>query len=419
MIVAGLNNGLASTPPMGYNTWNAFHDEINETLIYHAADKLVETGLAAAGYVYLNIDDGWANFQRNGSNPIEANATRFPNGIKAVADYVHAQGLKLGIYSDSGTLTCAKYTASLGYEAIDAAQFAAWGVDLLKYDNCFSVPPSNQTVRSRYEAMSEALNATGRPILFSICEWGVSSPWEYGALVGNTWRTTQDISLAISATWDSVMNNLEGTKGLARFAGPGGWNDADMLEVGWPGGALLSDAEQRAHFALWAILKSPLIFGNDLRNMTRATLNILKSPEVIAINQDPLGIPGDLVWKQGPQEIYAAPLVGGARAVVLFNRHQHLDPLFPSQNLTVFWRSIGIAPNVTCAVRDLYGRQELGNFTEFFTAPILAHGAGVLKITPLREQANGDLWRPWSCDPSIGLYCDADLDSQPYGSNKK
>ncbi|CAL5220459.1 g2480 [Coccomyxa viridis] len=342
---------------------------------------------------------------RNGTQPIQANATRFPNGIKAVADYVHALGLKLGIYSDSGFRTCAKYTASLGYEEIDAQQFAAWGVDLLKYDNCFSVPPANQSVRSRYARMSAALNATGRPILFSMCDWGVSSPWLYAQTVANTWRATQDISLDIQATWGTVMNNLEGTTSLARFAGPGAWNDADMLEIGWPGGAQLSDSEQRAHFALWAILKSPLIFGNDLGNMTRDTLSILKSREVIAINQDPLGVAGDLVWKQGPQEIYAAPLQGGSRAVVMFNRHQQLDPLFNVQNLTVFWASIGIAPNATCTVRDLYGREDLGNFTSYFTSPILAHGAGVLKITPLEADPNGDAWRPWDCNPSIDYFC--------------
>ncbi|KAK9834833.1 hypothetical protein WJX81_002251 [Elliptochloris bilobata] len=323
---------------MGYNTWNAFKFGINETLIRQTADKMVSLGLRQAGYTYLSLDDGWSLGQRNGSQAIDSDPTLFPSGMKALAGYVHASGLRFGVYSDAGTATCGLHTGSLGYEKADAAQFAAWGVDLLKYDNCLSPPADVMSTSQRYEAMRDALNATGRPIAFCMCDWGSSSAWIYGSKVGNSWRTTQDIALG----WDSVMANLDGTIGLSRYAGPGAWNDADMLEIGPQG--KLSGAEASAHMALWAILKSPLIIGADLSALDNDTLAILKASEVIAVNQDGLGVAGDLVWKQGPAEVYAAPLSGGARAVVLLNRHFMSDNRAGTHNMTAFWKAIGIPP---------------------------------------------------------------------------
>ncbi|KAK9834824.1 hypothetical protein WJX81_001388 [Elliptochloris bilobata] len=384
---------------MGYNTWNAFSFNISEALIRETAELLVSLGLRDAGYDYLCIDDGWALTQRVGNQPIAYNPQLFPSGITALSNYVHAEGLRLGIYSDAGTGTCGGFTGSLGYEAIDALQFAAWGIDLLKYDNCHSPPPDKMTSQARYVAMRDALNATGRPIVYCVCEWGSSLPWTYAQQVGNSWRTTQDIAPA----WSHMLENLDSNVGLARFAGPGAWNDPDMLEIGPQ--SHLSHDETAAHMALWAIMKAPLIIGANLGALENATLAILTAPEVIAINQDPLGIAGDLVWKQGPAEVYASLLAGGARAVVLFNRHHAADPNYKTHLLTVCWASIGIPLGQPAIVRDLYLRTDLGNFTGSFSASVTVHGVRALKITPLRPSPAGDAWRPWLSNAVFPLPC--------------
>ncbi|CAL8470506.1 g10048 [Coccomyxa elongata] len=400
-----LDNGLAITPPMGYNTWNAFHEDIDETMVRESAEILISSGLAAAGYTYFNLDDGWNQKTRGLEGPMEYNSTRFPSGIPALADWLHSKGLKLGVYSDAGSMTCAKFAASLGHEMEDAKVFAEWGVDFLKYDNCFATWPKKMSVRKRYEAMRDALNATGRPILFSMCEWGVSSPWEYGHEVGHTWRTTKDISMEIEATWADVVENLDETAGLARFAGPGGWNDADMLEVGDPGGKALTYTEQRAHFALWALIKSPLLIGADLRKLKREELLLLKSREIIAVNQDPLGVAGDRVWKQGPYEVWAAPLAGGARAVVLFNRHVASDEKFDEHNMTLHWGMVGYPIDLEVMVRDLYKERDIGHYTGMMTELVEAHGVLALKLTPTKSVEGLDTWRPWHCDPLLDANC--------------
>ncbi|KAK9826107.1 hypothetical protein WJX81_004261 [Elliptochloris bilobata] len=414
-LVAGLNDGLAVTPLLGWNSWNSFHDDVNETLIKETADLLVSTGLAGVGFDYLIIDDGWASRKRAVSGPIQHNTTRFPSGIATLADYVHGKGLKLGMYTDSGSMTCAKYSGSLGFEKEDAAQLAEWEIDLLKHDNCFSVPEKERSVQARYEDMRDALNATGRPIVFSVCEWGVSSPWLYGREVGHMWRTGKDISIAIEASWDGVMQNLDDTTGLSRFAGPGGWNDADMLAVGKPVGNRLSHTEQRAHFALWALIKSPLIIGADLRALSRETLLLLKSREVVAINQDPLGVAGDRVWKQGPKEVWAAPLKGGARAVILFNRHVASDDNFPATEMTVYWSNIGLPNDAQATVRDLFKERDLGVFTGSFSSVVDNHGVIVLRIATTRPTVGLEAWRPWICDPSVGDACVQDSEKEEMG----
>jgi len=251
---------------------------------------MVASGMKDAGYVYVNIDDCWHG-ERDGDGYIHADPVRFPSGIAALADYVHSKGLKLGIYSDAGTLTCERWPGSRGYEQKDADQYAAWGVDYLKYDWCYT---SGQNVRDSYTLMRNCLLNTGRPIVFSICSWSFPGSWVVD--VGNLWRTTGDIS----DNWYSMVSIIDINAGLYMYAGPGHWNDPDMLEVGNGG---MTDTEYRAHFSMWCIMAAPLIAGNDLRNMSASTLEILTAPEVIAVDQDPLGKQGRRVRDHGDREV--------------------------------------------------------------------------------------------------------------------
>ena len=280
---------LAATPPMGWNSWNKFGCDVSEALIRDTADALVASGMRDAGYQYLVVDDCW-QVDRDAEGRILADPARFPNGMKAVADYVHARGLKFGIYSDAGAKTCQGRPGSNGFEEIDAASYAAWGVDYLKYDWC-----SNEGVDARiaYVTMRDALRATRRPIVFSMCEWGTSKPWEWARGVAHLWRTTGDIldCWDCTNTWGGAGWTvlLDKQVGLDKYAGPGGWNDPDMLEVGNPG---LTVPESRAHFTMWCMLAAPLMAGNDLRGMAPEIRDILVNPEVIAVDQDPLGRQG-------------------------------------------------------------------------------------------------------------------------------
>src|SRR4051812_10972523 len=274
---AALNNGLARTPQMGWNDWNSFGCNVNDGLVRQTADAMVSSGMAAAGYSYVNIDDCWMAQNRNAAGDLVPDPQKFPNGIKALADYVHSKGLKLGIYSSAGTTTCAGFPASIGNERRDAALWASWGIDYLKYDNCGD--HRGLTAPQRYTAMRDALAATGRPILFSIVNWGQESVWTWGMPIGNSWRTTGDIQ----ANWNSITGILDQQVGLDPYSGPGGWNDPDMLEVGNGG---LPANEARAHFSLWALLNAPLIAGNDIRSMSADTRSILTNSEVIAVDQD-------------------------------------------------------------------------------------------------------------------------------------
>ncbi|KAM0878991.1 hypothetical protein ACQ4PT_034528 [Festuca glaucescens] len=336
-----LANGLGSTPPMGWNSWNHFACDGNgEVVIRETADALVSTGLAAAGYRYVNLDDCWAEPERNAKGYLVANKKTFPHGIKPLADYVHSKGLKLGIYSDAGYKTCAKaQPGSLGYEEKDAKTFASWGVDYLKYDNC-----NNGDLKplQRYPDMSKALMKTGRPIYFSLCEWGDMHPAKWGAAYGNSWRTTDDIQ----DTWESMTSRADQNEVWAEYARPGGWNDPDMLEVG--NGGMTND-EYIVHFSIWAISKAPLIIGCDVRHMSQNTYDILANKEVIAVNQDRLGIQGKKVRMQGSQELWAAPLTGYRMAVLLVNRHAKDDA-----EITVHWDDIGLPAGTTVEARDLW-----------------------------------------------------------------
>jgi len=313
----GLDNGLGLTPQMGWSTWNHFGCEIDEQVIKDSADEIVNQGLKDLGYIYVNIDDCWANWERSPDGKLVANTTRFPNGMKNVTDYIHSKGLKAGIYSDAGTNTCAGQPGSLGHEKSDANQFAEWGFDYLKYDNCYN---KEVPAIERYIPMRDALNATKREIFFSICDWGVQEPWIWGPKMGNSWRTTDDIK----DSWDSLMINFYLNSLAASAAGPGGWNDPDMLEVGNGG---LNDYEYQAHFSLWALVKAPLIIGCNLKSMTQETLNILGNKQVININQDKLGV--QATCRKGcnfPEfalgtnyQVLAGPLENGDWAVGIIN----------------------------------------------------------------------------------------------------
>ncbi|XP_075666275.1 alpha-galactosidase-like isoform X4 [Castanea sativa] len=289
-----LANELALTPPMGWNSWNHFACHIQEELIRETADAMVSTGLAALGYKYINLDDCWAQLNRDSKGNLVAKASTFPSGIKALADYVHSKGLKLGIYSDAGNETCSRQMpGSLGHEEQDANTFASWGVDYLKYDNCYN---DGISPKERYPKMSKALLNSGRPIFFSLCEWGQEDPATWAASIGNSWRTTGDIQ----DSWESMISRADQNDKWASYARPGGWNDPDMLEVGNGG---MTTEEYRAHFSIWALAKAPLLIGCDIRSMDNMTFELLSNKEVIAVNQDKLGVQGKKVKKDGNLEL--------------------------------------------------------------------------------------------------------------------
>src|SRR6266849_4770852 len=373
------SSALALTPPMGWNSWNKFAWNVSEDMIKGMADAMVKSGMKDAGYQYVNIDDCW-QVSRDSNGNIVADPQRFPHGMKAVGDYIHSLGLKFGVYSDAGSKTCAGRPGGLGHEYQDAIQYADWGVDYLKYDWCNT---TTQDAKASYTNIRAALDAAGRPIVLSICEWGKAQPWLWGKEVGgNLWRTTGDIQDRWSGKkeWKpgdccsyGVVDIVDAEADLYSYAGPGHWNDPDMLEVGNGG---MTDVEYRSHFSLWAILAAPLIAGNDLRNMRPEIRDILTNKEVIAINQDPLGMQGRRVSKSGDREVWVKQLKDGRRAVILLNRG-------PSeQNVVVNWEEIGNPDHLSAAVRDLWQHKELGKFTAKFGATVPSHGVVMVTVTP-------------------------------------
>ena len=353
---------LAQTPPMGWNSWNKFACTVSEQLIRETADAMVNSGMQAAGYKYVNIDDCW-QVSRDAQETIIADPVRFPSGIKALADYVHSKGLKLGVYTDAGTLTCEKRPGSLGHELQDAKTYAAWGVDYVKVDWCHAegLDPEVQ-----YAKFRDALAQAGRPIVFSICNWGVKAPWTWGPATGNLWRTTGDIK----DTWDRMSVIGFSQNGLEKFAGPGHWNDPDMLEVG--NGGMKPD-EYRSHMALWALLAAPLLAGNDLRSMTPETKDMLTNSEVIAVDQDPKGVQGHRVWDEGPLEIWAKSLADGSVATGLFNRGES------QLKITLDLKSLGF--NGQAKLRDLWLHKDVGVAEGSYTATVPKHGVTLLKVS--------------------------------------
>jgi len=318
--------GLALTPPMGWNSWNKFACDVNEDLIRQTADAMVSTGMKDAGYLYINIDDCWHG-QRDSLGFIHPDPQRFPSGMKALADYIHSKGLKLGIYSDAGWKTCGGRPGSRGYEYQDALMYAKWEIDYLKYDWCNT---EGLNAEGAYLTMRDALFAAGRPIVFSLCEWGNNKPWEWGKNIGHLWRTTGDITACFDCvvdhgTWKSwgVMQILDMQDGLRIHAGPGHWNDPDMMEVGNG----LTVNENRAHFSMWCMLAAPLIAGNDLRNMDKETLEILTNKDVIAVNQDSLGIQGFKYSAKDSIEIWFKPLMKDDWAMCILNRSRSIKQI--------------------------------------------------------------------------------------------
>ena len=311
--------GLADTPQMGWSTWNKFQGNISEEVIKGIADVMAESGLRDAGYTYINIDDCWHG-KRDADGFITADPKKFPNGMKALADYVHSKGLKLGIYSDAGTATCAGEPGSLGHEYQDALQYARWGIDYLKYDWCNT---TNVNPQCAYQLISDALRAARRPIFLSMCEWGGSKPWKWARQIGHSWRTTPDIwcnfdSLRVFEAGYSqfgVMQCIQYNDTLRQYAGKGYWNDPDMLEVGNG----MTENEDRAHFTMWCMMASPLILGNDLRNMSESTRNIIMNKDMIAIDQDTLGVQGLHYFDRDGLQFWFKPLAGGDWAFTILN----------------------------------------------------------------------------------------------------
>lgn len=358
---------------MGWNSWNFFACDINETVIKETADALISTGLANLGYIYLNIDDCWSTRTRNLKGELEPDRDTFPSGIKALADYVHGKGLKLGIYSDAGVFTCQVRPGSLYHESEDAKLFASWDIDYLKYDNCFNL---GIDPKKRYPPMREALNATGCTIFYSLCEWGEDDPALWAGGVGNSWRTTQDIN----DSWASMTTIADLNDKWAAYAGPGGWNDPDMLEVGNGG---MTYHEYRAHFSIWALMKAPLLIGCDVRNMTTETFEILSNKEVIAVNQDPLGIQGRKVSVEGLddcRQVWAGPLSGNRFVIALWNRCSKATAI------TAKWEVLGLDPSIQVSVRDLWKHEEVsGNAVRTFKAVVESHACELYLFTPHKE----------------------------------
>ncbi len=313
---------LAKTPPMGWNSWNKFGCNVSEKLIMQMADALVSSGMKDAGYEYIVIDDCW-QVARDENGQIVVDKDRFPNGMKYLADYIHSKGLKFGIYSCAGSETCAGRPGSLGHEYQDALTYARWGVDYLKYDWCNT---STQDSKSSYSNMRDALYAAKRPIVFSICEWGTTKPWEWAGDVGHLWRTTGDIV----DRWDAMTAILEKQKGLARYAGPGHWNDPDMLEVGNGG---MTAEEYRTHFSLWCMLAAPLMAGNDLQNMSPETKAILTNREIIDLDQDSAGLEGFCFRDNGDYQIWIKKLGNKEKAVCLLNKGDEMKEVQADFNL--------------------------------------------------------------------------------------
>ncbi|MDR5728221.1 MAG: glycoside hydrolase family 27 protein [Terriglobia bacterium] len=390
---------LAATPPMGWSTWNHFHHDISDALVRAQADAMVSSGMRDAGYVYVNIDGGWEG-ERDANGVLHPNSN-FPD-MKALGDYIHSKGLKFGMYTGPGPKTCGGAPASYGHEAQDAKMFASWGVDYLKYDLCsfrevmaresgadgkttapsgtavgFSevlahesdavVKKSDAIMRAAYEKMHQALLQTGRPIVFSMCQYGYAKVWQWGPQVGgNLWRTSGDVS----ANYGRVTDIGFGEAGLARYAGPGHWNDPDILEVG--NGTMTPD-ESRTNFSLWAILAAPLLAGNDLANMTPETKSILLNKEVIAVDQDPLGKQGDRAYETGPLEVWSKPLSGGDLAIGLFNEIR-----MPTE-MTLKLADVGW--HGPAAARDLWTHSDIGVLRGEYTVMVPAHGVVMLRLS--------------------------------------
>jgi alpha-galactosidase len=365
-------NGLAQTPPMGWNSWNKFGCNVNEKVIRDSADAIASNGMKDAGYQYVVIDDCWHG-SRDANGFITEDRERFPGGLKVLGDYIHARGLKFGIYSDAGTKTCGGRPGSQGHEYQDAQQYARWGVDYLKYDWCSS---GVRNAEEAYATMADALKASGRSILFSLCEWGNSRPWLWGQKIGNMWRTTGDITDKWTGhhghSW-GIASIVDMNEPLWPFAGPGHWNDPDMLEVGNGG---LTDVEYRAHFSLWALMAAPLIAGNDVANMSAATRAILLNHDVIGVNQDTRGQQGHRVMQDGSKEIWVKQMADGGRTLLLWNRGE------TPTRIAADWTTLDLPATLKLQGRDLWTHKEIGRIAGRYEAEVAPHGVVMVRLKP-------------------------------------
>jgi alpha-galactosidase len=366
--------GSADVPPMGWNSWNKFQcSGLNATVVKQMADAIVSRGMDRLGYRYVNLDDCWMAPQRDQNGNLQADPQKFPLGIKDVADYVHAKGLKLGIYSAAKTYTCAGRPGSLGHETQDAKLFASYGADLLKYDICFDHSVDSPSL---YTTMGNALKATGRPIVFSLCNQGLQEPWRFGPETGGSlWRTTDDIN----DSWNSMIGIADQQAGLETFAGPNRWNDPDMLEVG--NGGMTTD-QYKVHFSLWSLLNAPLILGNDLRSMDATTQSILTNADLIAVNQDWSGAQGRRIRDDGEQEIWAKTMSDGSVVVALLNRNTSETAV--STTLS----EIGLSGSASAGLKDLWSKA-VSSTTGTISATVPATGVVVYRVTRAGNQAAG------------------------------
>jgi alpha-galactosidase len=372
LLASAQSSTLAATPPMGWNSWNHFHSKVDDATVRAQADAMVSSGMRDAGYMYVNIDDTWEG-ERDAQGVIHANS-KFPD-MKALADYVHGKGLKLGIYSSPGLKTCAKYEGSYGHEEQDAQTWAQWGIDYLKYDLCSfrdqmkqapTAEAAHKMMVDAYTKMHDALVKTGRPIVYSLCQYGNDAVWRWGASVGgNAWRTTGDIG----DRYQSMERIGFSQAGLSKYAAPGHWNDPDMLEVGNGG---MNVDEYRTHMSLWALLAAPLLAGNDLSTMTPETVSLLTNREVVAIDQDKAGTQGERIWAEGPMEVWARSLADGSKAVALFNRHP--GPM----DMHVDFRQLGV--NGPARIRNIWDAKDLASASEF-SATVPGHGVVLLRVS--------------------------------------
>ncbi|MCK4998903.1 MAG: putative Ig domain-containing protein [Anaerohalosphaera sp.] len=381
-IVAG--DTLALTPPLGWMTWNMFGANISQQLIIETADAMVEYGLVDVGYDYIIIDDLWC-FVRDGEGRMVPDKKKFPDGMQFLADYCHSKGIRLGIYSDAANKTCAGAMGSLANEVIDAKTFAGWRIDYLKYDYC-NAPGDRETAIKRYTEMADALKDSGRSIVFGVCEWGVRKPWLWGKDAGgHLWRTTYDIrdswSLYKKTGGLGILDILDKQVGLSKYAGPGHWNDPDMLVVGLNGqgdssnayGAKgCTDTEYRSQMSLWCLLSAPMLISCDIRELPEATWAILTNTKAIAINQDPLGRVADRIYKDGDKEIWSKQLADGSYAAGLLNRSD--KPL----DITLDFKLLGLSGE--CEVIDLWDSGFTGRYSQDFTAKVKAHEVVLVKI---------------------------------------
>ncbi|RNI35797.1 glycoside hydrolase family 27 protein [Hanamia caeni] len=374
-------NGLALTPPMGWSSWYPFVDTINEKKIMETADAMVSTGLRDLGYTILQLDDGWMAKTRDENGRQFADKKRFPHGLKFLADYLHARGLKLGIYSSAGATTCAGYPGSYGHEELDAKTYASWGIDYLKYDACGN--KEGHSDKELFTRMGNALKATGRPVIFNLCIFYSDTTHLWGAALGNTWRTGGDIVKFIEKNPEVTYQNWYSTLetqvlGKEKYAGPGHWNDPDNLIVGYARNNKQTLAEQQAQFSFWSLLAAPLFLGNDVRNMPPEIKKIITNKEVIAINQDKEGKQGTRIVSEKNYEIWVKPLSDEAKAVILFNK--------TNSSLKIQLKKNDLDMQGKLKMRDLWRHANQGLLKKSFTAKVAPHGVVMLKIL----HANGN-----------------------------